>query len=78
MKQGTLIFIESKNPPVFKDSMDIVYSIPPKKGQAFIFSEAGRMNQCNLSTVQQVKRIENSLLIKTRNSTYVLYIRESE
>ena len=78
VKHGVLIFIESKNPPVFKTPMAIRWTTDPKKGEAFLFGSDEHVSQCNLSAVQQIKKIDNCLLIKTRNSTYVLYVKESE
>lgn len=69
--KGTLFFVKSKNPPVFGDVIDINYSEPPKVGEPFFFS-AG-----HLSVVQRLVKMEDCLLIKTLNSTYMLYMRES-
>ena len=77
-KHGVLVFLESKNPPVFKTPMNVRWTHDPHKDEPFIFGNEDHMETCNLSTVQQIKRIDNCLLIKTRNSTYALYVKESE
>ena len=75
IKNGLLMFVESKNPPVFDETVDITYTIEPEKGQSFLFNSKG--NGCNLSIIQQIKTIGKASLIKTLNSTYLLYRKEN-
>ena len=72
LKNGTLHFIRSKNPPVFKTPMKIQYSQVPKVGKAFLFDNGGWGGMCNLSIIQHIRRVHGVLLIETLNSVYVL------
>lgn len=72
MHTGTLYLIKSKNPPVFKTPLRINYMVPPKEGQAFLFTKYDGCGMCSLSTVQAIWIDDGFTKIKTRNSLYVL------
>ena len=78
--KGILLFIKSKNPPVFGTApVAIEYIRAPKKGEGFLFRRVGsdaafRLYECcNLSVVQKISKSEDFWIIKTVNSTYVLF-----
>ncbi len=71
--KGTLHLLKSSRPPVFRPVTDVEYLVAPKKGQAFLFSEEGRLySRCHTSTVQKVSKFDGFVVLKTLNSAYVL------
>jgi len=75
LSKGTLLFIKSRNAPVFGMApVAIEYMRAPKKGQGFLFRRVGRpFDCCNLSVVQKVSKSADFSVIETLNSTYVLF-----
>lgn len=71
IKIATLLFVKSKNPPVFNTPLEIYFQHDPKVGEAFLFSYRG-LHACNLSTVKKITRYDGFKVIQTRNSYYIL------
>lgn len=69
---ATLLFVKSKNPPVFSTKENIHYTTPPKVGQAFIFNRDNGLWGANLSTVKKITKYDGFKVIQTRNSYYIL------
>lgn len=70
-KTATLLFIKSKNPPVFQTPLEICYKDDPEVEGLFIFSYRG-FHMCNLSQIKQITKFDGFSVIRTRNSYYIL------
>lgn len=74
-KTATLIFIKSVNPPVFRTPLEIYYTVDPKVGEAFLFGYRG-FYSCNFSTIRKITKFDGFMVIRTRNSSYLLITEE--
>lgn len=70
-KTATLFLLKSKNPPVFRQGSEIYYRRAPKIGESFLFSQKG-LHYCNFSEVKKIVKLEDLLIVKTRNSVYAI------
>lgn len=77
MKTAILLFIKSKNPPVFMTPLEIYYSEEPKIGLPFLFTRGG-FTCCNLSEVKKITKFDGFRVLRTRNSYYALLETKSE
>lgn len=68
---ASLLFVKSKNPPVFHTPLEVYYRYAPKVGESFFFSYRG-FHACNLSEVKKITKFDGFIVIQTRNSYYVL------
>ena len=78
MKTATLLFIKSKNAPVFSIKERISYTVAPKVGHPFLFNRACGLYGANLSAVKKITKYDDFQVIQTRNSYYVLINGESK
>lgn len=70
-KTATLFLLKSKNSPVFVQGSEIYYTRPPKVGESFLFSQRG-LHYCNFSEVKKIVKLDDLLIVKTRNSYYAI------